>query len=516
MPCIGIKFSEPQAIANDVEDCKSQCLLTTPHNEDISEVDEENVENKDDGTLCPICLDNWTTSGKHRLCSLKCGHLFGLSCVNHWLNCQSNKSCPTCKKHINRKDIRPIYARKLIAVDTSEVESIRNKLALVTEEKNKLCIDYNMVLSREKVLIQKIDEYKRTIQKLTSKLNENSDCNGTQIKLVDYGKFYMDRTLEVNNKGGCRVMDCNYKWNMIAASAKSTNALFSGFGLRKINITHNRTTAFIPLHQKQIRDVAIQCINPWVISVSMDKLFKVVDCGSNSMITTFTCDTPLWSCCWDQDSPSIFYVGEQQGCVNKFDIRQMSQPLNILSVPGDMSPVVSVACITSDSATTQNGGVISCKLNSIMVFENTVEGYNSHQLPIEGPFVSMSFEHKTKQLLVSTRPTFRIPYSRHFVGNLEKNPQGTIVCNTVHCFEGSTSQKVLTRSCLVENKNFYVAAHHESSSSVFLWNVNSGTKAHSLSATDPILDLRGLKTDNSNYLVGLTEKKLEFFKFINC
>lgn len=31
----------------------------------------------DDGSICPICLDAWTNSGAHRICSLKCGHLFG-------------------------------------------------------------------------------------------------------------------------------------------------------------------------------------------------------------------------------------------------------------------------------------------------------------------------------------------------------------------------------------------------------------------------------------------------------
>lgn len=35
----------------------------------------------DDGTICPICLDSWEISGPHRITSLKCGHLFGTSCI---------------------------------------------------------------------------------------------------------------------------------------------------------------------------------------------------------------------------------------------------------------------------------------------------------------------------------------------------------------------------------------------------------------------------------------------------
>lgn len=29
-------------------------------------------EDDDDGRLCPICLDNWTNTGDHRICALKC------------------------------------------------------------------------------------------------------------------------------------------------------------------------------------------------------------------------------------------------------------------------------------------------------------------------------------------------------------------------------------------------------------------------------------------------------------
>ncbi|VDI38813.1 Hypothetical predicted protein [Mytilus galloprovincialis] len=34
-------------------------------------------EPEDEGNCCPICFEEWTSSGNHRLASLKCGHLFG-------------------------------------------------------------------------------------------------------------------------------------------------------------------------------------------------------------------------------------------------------------------------------------------------------------------------------------------------------------------------------------------------------------------------------------------------------
>ncbi|CAN0572944.1 unnamed protein product, partial [Ectocarpus sp. 12 AP-2014] len=38
-----------------------------------------------DGERCSICLDPWTSKGKHRICALLCGHLFGQSCIERWL-----------------------------------------------------------------------------------------------------------------------------------------------------------------------------------------------------------------------------------------------------------------------------------------------------------------------------------------------------------------------------------------------------------------------------------------------
>ena len=35
------------------------------------------IDDDDDGLQCIICSDSWTTTGIHRIVSLKCGHFFG-------------------------------------------------------------------------------------------------------------------------------------------------------------------------------------------------------------------------------------------------------------------------------------------------------------------------------------------------------------------------------------------------------------------------------------------------------
>lgn len=47
------------------------------------------VVTKPEPTECTICYDSCTISGRHRLVSLKCGHLFGKKCVERWVQVRS-------------------------------------------------------------------------------------------------------------------------------------------------------------------------------------------------------------------------------------------------------------------------------------------------------------------------------------------------------------------------------------------------------------------------------------------
>ncbi|KAJ2705885.1 RING finger and WD repeat domain-containing protein 3 [Coemansia sp. IMI 203386] len=100
-----------------------------------------------DSTTCPICLDTWGVSGPHRLVALKCGHLFGQSCVRKWLMQGGRKAgsgaglskgkCPECNQAATRRDMRPIFARSIVAVDDgrlSELQKEVNRLAGRTRE----------------------------------------------------------------------------------------------------------------------------------------------------------------------------------------------------------------------------------------------------------------------------------------------------------------------------------------------------------------------------------------------
>jgi len=81
----------------------------------------KNVETEE--STCSICFEPWTNSGLHRLASIKCGHLFGESCILKWIahRGRSGKAqCPDCKCLNSRKDVRRIWSRNVVVLDTAE------------------------------------------------------------------------------------------------------------------------------------------------------------------------------------------------------------------------------------------------------------------------------------------------------------------------------------------------------------------------------------------------------------
>ncbi|EDW94492.1 putative RING-H2 finger protein ATL21A [Drosophila yakuba] len=61
---------------------------------------------------CPICLSPWTSHGRHRVVSLRCGHLFGNNCIRTAI--RRFHRCPICRRRALHADVRRIFSRRLI------------------------------------------------------------------------------------------------------------------------------------------------------------------------------------------------------------------------------------------------------------------------------------------------------------------------------------------------------------------------------------------------------------------
>lgn len=106
----------------------------------------------DAGSCCPICLGEYTTSGSHRVTSLKCGHLFGNDCIEKWISLYKKNYCPTCSAPFRKSQLRPIFAVKIVAHEKESEKEIIEKYIRETEARKTLEKEVIMLKSQIEII----------------------------------------------------------------------------------------------------------------------------------------------------------------------------------------------------------------------------------------------------------------------------------------------------------------------------------------------------------------------------
>ncbi|XP_043586153.1 E3 ubiquitin-protein ligase RFWD3-like isoform X1 [Bombus pyrosoma] len=477
-------------------------------------LDESDV---DSDQSCPICMDLWTSSGDHRLCCLRCGHLFGYSCILRWLqtSCTSaNRRCPQCNRRAAVKDIRMLYAKKLTSIDTSELDKLKEQLNNVSSEKNRIEMELSKYTLRQKLFEQQITSMRNRISELESQQSEINVHSCQKISKHMIKKFHLDRSIEICKDGGCRVLDYNPWFGFLVVSQKSNNMLFSGYGIKKIDSDKFQPRQFILLHNQVIRDITFNTTQQsLLLSVGFDKCAKLMDIQNHIILHTYQTGSPLWSCCWSGNNSNVFFAGAQNGSITQFDIRQTSGAVETLDNAGDRSPVVSLATVPSNPGSgISRGGFIACHLSTCYAYEQKDSKYLPKQIFLEGPFISVCYDQKNNHTLISSRPNARQPHARHIVCTIEKDSEESTICNVVHTFHAGNSQQLLSRPCYLNIENdTLVAAYQESSTSISLWSVSTGKQVNSLPVSDPVVDICAVDVSNNLYLATLSSKKVRIY-----
>ncbi|KAF9435361.1 RING finger and WD repeat domain-containing protein 3 [Entomortierella beljakovae] len=113
----------------------------------IPEPRPRNVETEE--SVCSICFEPWTNSGNHRLASIKCGHLFGESCILKWIAQRSRDGavkCPECNHPTKRRDVRRLWSKSVVVLDASEKDAAMAKAR--TEQESRIRCEQELANSR--------------------------------------------------------------------------------------------------------------------------------------------------------------------------------------------------------------------------------------------------------------------------------------------------------------------------------------------------------------------------------
>ena len=103
-------------------------------------------------------MEPWNGTGKHQLCCLACGHLFGKKCISKWL--KEKKKCPKCNKPSRASEIRLLFVEKIAVVDTSNRDSLLQQLERERDlrkqaETQRMQLEMNMKLLQSELNLAK-------------------------------------------------------------------------------------------------------------------------------------------------------------------------------------------------------------------------------------------------------------------------------------------------------------------------------------------------------------------------
>ncbi|XP_075996901.1 E3 ubiquitin-protein ligase rfwd3.S [Genypterus blacodes] len=501
-----------------------------------------------EGDSCTICFEPWTTAGEHRLAALRCGHLFGFTCIDRWLRAQGQAAkCPQCNKKAKRSDVVLLYAPKLRALDNSEQESMKRCLELEqslrrrAELESAQCrLQLQVVSSENGKLRQELQELKTLMAQAgrsSSALSSSSFSSSVSSSLLSglsqrpagsrAAQYSFSKAVLLTQTGGCRVLSYCEPLSCLLASQPSPHAtLVPGCGVKKVSAVNMKASQYVPIHSKEIRGLSFNRQNDsLLLSAALDNTIKLTSLLTNTVVQTYNAGKPVWSCCWCLDNSNYIYAGLRNGSVLVYDTRDTSTHVQELLPLRSRCPVVSLCYVPrAASSSFPCGGLIAGSLEGACFWEQ-VDGstYRPHVLPLEtAGCTDFQVEAESRHCLVTYRPGRSNPTVRCVLMALTRAPQQASTqhpgcsCSPVQTFSAGSSCKLLTKNAVFkspEGGGTLVCAGDEASNSTMVWDASSGSLFQKLPADLPVLDISPFEVNGDHFLASLTEKTLKLYKW---
>ncbi|XP_066493312.1 E3 ubiquitin-protein ligase RFWD3 [Tiliqua scincoides] len=496
-------------------------------------------EEEESGDTCAICFEEWTNAGEHRLSALRCGHLFGYSCIERWLKGQAGK-CPQCNKKAKRSDIVVLYARTLKALDTSEQEHMKSSLEKEQLLRRKAELESAQSRLQLQVLTDECSKLRQQVQELKALMarhstsssqqpsNSRSCLPGCLSSSQGQHKYHFERALLVSQVGNCRVMAyCDPLSCLVVSQPSPQSTLIPGCGIKMMSAVNLKSSQYVPIHSKQIRGLSFSNrADGLLLSGALDHTLKLTSLTTNTVVQTYNAGRPIWSCCWCLDDTNYVYAGLVNGSILIYDLRDTSSHVQELAPQKSRCPVVSLSYLPRmASASLPYGGLVSGTLEGACFWEQKASNsYRPHHLLLEpGGCVDLQTEASTRHCLATFRPNRHHNCLRCVVMELtstqltEATDDVVCSCRPVQTLTAGPACKLLTKNAIFQSPeddgSILVCAGDEASNSAMLWDAGSGSLLQKLPADLPVLDICPYEVNRSSFLAILTEKMVKIYKW---
>ncbi|XP_014736316.1 PREDICTED: E3 ubiquitin-protein ligase RFWD3 [Sturnus vulgaris] len=494
---------------------------------------------EEEGDTCAICFEQWTNAGDHRLSALRCGHLFGYTCIERWLKGQAGK-CPQCNKKAKRSDIVILYARTLKALDTSEQERMRSSLEKEQMLRRQAELESAQSRLQLQVLTDECSKLRKQVQELKALVaqynvstsqqpgSSRTRLPGSLPSSQSQRKYHLEKVFLVSQTGNCRVMAyCDSLSCLVVSQPSPQSTFIPGCGVKMMSLANLKSSQYIPIHSKQIRGLAFGTrADGLLLSAALDSTLKLTSLATNTVVQTYNAGRPVWSCCWCLDDTNYVYAGLVNGSIMIYDLRDTNSHVQELVPQKSRCPMVSLSYLPRmASASLPYGGILAGTLEGACFWEQKAgNSYRPHHLPLEpGGCIDLQTEINTRHCLATYRPGKNNPCVRCVMMELTCSPltEGSedVVCssNPVQTFSAGPACKLLTKNAIFQSPeddgSVFVCAGDEASNSALLWDAGSGSLLQKLPADLPVLDICPLEVNQSHLLATLTEKMVNIYKW---
>lgn len=431
--------SQPNQVANLLNEqpvAESASTTTTTNSEITSSTSNAEEGGQTSSTqmdlenTCVICTEMWTTSDSHHLVALKCGHLFGKSCIETWLApSRGYNRCPQCNKPAKRRDIYKIYSRCVKPLDTWERDEAFAKVKILEKKANSLEVELKKSEGKCKLLENEKDKLNLTIMSL-KQMRSNISTTSIDANIKNYisnrtTMFKVNSFKEFSiSEGACRRLCYSTITESLAVStqsAKHDNPSFPKYGIKKIPLNASGKPEMINFHTQPIRDMVMNKYDSTIASVSTDKTVKVTSfMARNSVQLSATLDVAPWSVHFYETKPNFLYIGLNNGAVSVYDKRKFNESVLLLPAPTP-KPVYSLSTIEYRGNNGKKSALMSVQLDTCTLYKFSNESdpeksdYQVIKLPVEGRFSSTFFDSKSGYSLLSCRPSQKHDKMTHLV-----------------------------------------------------------------------------------------------------
>lgn len=542
-------------MADDSNGPVDLCMIEDdePADEDTSNNREQSSqgENGESASTCMICMEEWTIGSAHRICCLKCGHLFGRSCIERWIREKGQQAkCPNCNKPARRVDIRDLWCKSIKAYDSTELNELKRQFETEREQITKERSANFHLKNINTQLYAEIDKLKKDVYERDQRLKKlqtivdqyNKQISGQLVDLEGAiepekvvveayqppkelkGKFFVSKYVEAHQSGGCKCMTlCPISRQiLIAQPLPPNNPRFGNdFGIRKYSLIDTQVHSFIYLHSQPLTSVQVKPFGDLILTSGQDKKIHLTSITNSRKVQSYDTHNEPLCVAWSVHRDQQFYAVSRNCYITLYDMRNTSECIyqkNERIARTAMVSMTSVAqnnelfgVVANDARGSQFLEVTDGSDYELEIIDSEFDHLKSYPLPFSGLMGTVDYHNPTGTTLITTRRSPANQRTTHSLVKLKRVEQddgsSRIDCDNIRTFQGPAidllSQSRILRHPTLENQ-VLVGACDESSNGIKLWDASDNTVYQSMRTGHFVRDMIMYTPENTNQHLLLT------------